>query len=332
MTMHHYIARRFGRFTALALGLALMVAAPAHAVYPERPVTMVVPFSAGGTTDILARIVGEELSKRLGQQIVIDNRAGAGGNTGTAVVAKAAPDGYTLVMGTIGTHAINTSIYKSMPYDPVQDFAPVTMVAKVPNVLVVHPSAPFRTVAELIAYAKAHPGELNFASSGNGSSIHLSGELFKAMTGTDIVHVPYKGSGPAVIDMISGQVPLMIMFDNLPSSLPHIEAGKLVPLGVTSATRSQVLPDVPTIAEAGLPGYEATPWFGVLAPAGTPNEVIGKLHQEIVAVLALPTVQQRLIEQGAEAGGDTPEHFAEVIKADLAKWAALIKERGISVD
>jgi tripartite-type tricarboxylate transporter receptor subunit TctC len=330
--MHRYFTRHLGRFTALALGLALMFAAPAHAAYPERPVTMVVPFSAGGATDIFARIVGEELSKRLGQQIVIDNRPGAGGNTGTAVVAKAAPDGYTLVMGTIGTHAINSSIYKRMPYDPVRDFAPVTIVAAVPNVLVAHPSAPFRTVTELIAYAKANPGNLNFASSGNGSSIHLSGEMFKAMTETDIEHIPYKGSGPAVIDMISGQVPSMIMFDNLPSSLPQIKAGKLMALGVTSAARTPILPEVPTIAEAALPGYEATPWFGVLAPAGTPKEIIDRLNSEIVAILGMPTVKERLLEQGAEPVGDAPEHFAEVIKADLTKWAALIEKAGISVD
>jgi tripartite-type tricarboxylate transporter receptor subunit TctC len=330
--MHRYIVRHLGHLTALALGLTLMFAAPAHAAYPERPVTMVVPFAAGGTTDILARIVGEELSKRLGQQIVIDNRPGAGGNTGTAVVAKAAPDGYTLVMGTIGTHAINSSIYKRMPYDPVRDFAPVTIVATVPNVLVAHPSAPFRTVTELIAYAKANPGKLNFASSGAGSSIHLSGEMFKAMTETDIVHITYKGSGPAVIDMISGQVPTMIMFDNLPSSLPQIKAGKLMALGVTSATRTPILPEVPTIAEAALPGYEATPWFGVLAPAGTPKEIIDKLNSEIVAILGMPSVKERLLEQGAEPVGDAPEHFVEVIEADLTKWAALIEKAGISID
>ena len=330
--MHRYIVRHLGHLTALALGLTLMFAAPAHAVYPERPVTMVVPFSAGGTTDILARIVGEGLSKRLGQQIVIDNRPGAGGNTGTAVVAKAAPDGYTLVMGTIGTHAINSSIYKRMPYDPVRDFAPVTIVATVPNVLVAHPSAPFRTVTELIAYAKANPGKLNFASSGNGSSIHLSGEMFKAMTETEIEHITYKGSGPAVIDMISGQVPSMIMFDNLPSSLAQIKAGKLMALGVTSATRTPILPEVPTIAEAALPGYEATPWFGVLAPAGTPKEIIDRLNSEIVAILGMPDVKDSLLEQGAEPVGDAPEHFADVIKADLTKWAALIEKAGISID
>jgi tripartite-type tricarboxylate transporter receptor subunit TctC len=331
-TMHRHLARHLGRCAALALGLALMLTAPARAAYPERPITMVVPFSAGGTTDILARIIGQRLSGRLGQQIVVDNRPGAGGNTGSAIVAKAEPDGYTLVMGTIGTHAINSSIYKRMPYDPVQDFAPVTIVAAVPNVLVAHPSAPFHTVEELIAYAKANPGKLNFASSGNGSSIHLSGELFKAMTGTDIVHVPYKGSGPAVIDMISGQVPSMIMFDNLPSSLPQIKAGKLMALGVTSAKRSPILPELPTIAEAGLPGYEATPWFGVLAPAGTPKEIIDRLNKEIVAILALPEVKAQLLEQGAEPVGDTPEHFAEVIRADLTKWAALIEKAGISLD
>jgi tripartite-type tricarboxylate transporter receptor subunit TctC len=330
--MHRHLAQHLGRLTVLAFGLALMLTAPAQAAYPERPITMIVPFSAGGATDILARIVGQKLSERLGKQIVVDNRPGAGGNTGSAMVAKAEPDGYTLVMGTIGTHAINSSIYKRMPYDPVQDFTPVTIVAAVPNVLVAHPTAPFRTVEELIAYAKANPGKLNFASSGNGSSIHLSGELFKAMTGTDIVHVPYKGSGPAVIDMISGQVPGMIMFDNLPSSLPQIKAGKLMPLGVTSAKRSAILPDVPTIAESGLPGYEATPWFGVLAPAGTPKEIVDRLHSEIVAILALPEVKEQLLAQGAEPVGDTPEHFAEVIRADLTKWAALIEKAGISLD
>ena len=219
-----------------------------------------------------------------------------------------------------------------MPYDPVRDFAPVSIVAVVPNVLVAHPSAPFDTVAELISYAKANSGKLNFASSGNGSSIHLSGEMFKAMTETNIEHIPYKGSGPAVIDMISGQVPLMIMFDNLPSSLPQIKAGKLMALGVTSAARTPILPEVPTIAEAGLPGYEATPWFGVLAPSGTPKDIIDRLNSEIVAILGVPAVKERLLEQGAEPVGDTPEHFAEVIKTDLTKWASLIEKAGISVD
>ena len=271
--------------------------------YPDRPITMVVPFSAGGTTDLLARILGEELGKRLGQQVLVENRPGAGGNIGSALVANAAPDGHTLLMGTIGTHAINPSIYPEMPYDAVEGFAPVTLVAALPNVLVVHPSAPFDSVAELIAYGKGHPGELNFASSGSGSSIHLSGELFKAMTGIDMVHVPYKGSGPAVVDMISGQVPLMIMFDNLPSSLPHIQAGKLRPLGVTSLAPSPALPDVAPIAEAGLPGYEATPWFGVLAPAGTPPGIIDTLNREIVAILETPAVRERLLQQGAEPLG-----------------------------
>jgi tripartite-type tricarboxylate transporter receptor subunit TctC len=328
MTAH--LAKRLLGLTLLVLGTVPGAAVPGQAAYPDRPITMVVPFSAGGTTDLLARILGEELGKRLGQQVLVENRPGAGGNIGSALVANAAPDGYTLLMGTIGTHAINPSIYPEMPYDAVEGFAPVTLVAALPNVLVVHPSAPFDSVSELIAYGKEHPGELNFASSGSGSSIHLSGELFKAMTGIDMVHVPYKGSGPAVVDMISGQVPLMIMFDNLPSSLPHIQAGKLRPLGVTSLTPSPALPAVAPITEAGLPGYEATPWFGVLAPAGTPPEIIDTLNREIVAILETPAVRERLLEQGAEPIGGTPERFAEVIKADLAKWADVVDKAGIT--
>ena len=316
---------------ALSVGLGLGNASLVHAQdYPSKPVRFVVPFAPGGTTDVLARLVGEKLSASLGQQFVVDNKPGAGGNVGTAQVAKAEPDGYTLLMGTVGTHAINASIYPSLPYDPVQDFAPVTLVATVPNVLVVNPEVPANSVAELIALAKEKPGELNFASSGNGTSIHLSGELFKAMTGVDIVHVPYKGSGPAVVDLLGGQVEMM--FDNLPSSAPHIKAGKLRPLGVTSKERSPTLPDVPTIAEAGVPGYEALSWFGVLVPAGTPDAVVTRLQQEIAKILADPAMRERFAELGAVPAGDTPAEFAAFIGSETAKWADVVQKAGITLE
>jgi tripartite-type tricarboxylate transporter receptor subunit TctC len=250
--------------------LVAVVAACASAqTYPTRPIRLVVPFPAGGTTDILAREVGDRLSRSFGQSVVVDNRPGAGGNIGSDLVAKSAPDGYTLLMGTVGTHAINPSLYTRMPYDHVKDFVPIILVAGVPNVLEVTPSLPVNSVADLIKLAKEKPGQLNFASSGNGTSIHLSGELFKTMAGVDMTHVPYKGSAPALTDLMGGQVQLM--FDNLPSSLQQIKAGKLRAIAVTSAQRAPALPNVPTIAESGLPGFEASSWFGLLAPAGTPR-------------------------------------------------------------
>src|SRR5438552_13835540 len=256
---------------ALAALRTVCVSGASAQTYPTRPIRLVVPFPAGGTTDILAREVGQRLSMTLGQPVVIDNRPGAAGNIGADLVAKSAPDGYTLLMGTVGTHAINASLYAKMPYDHVKDFAPIILVAGVPNVLVVNPSLPVNSVQELIAYAKANPGKLNFASSGPGTSIHLSGELFKVMAGVQMTHVPYKGSAPALQDLLGGQVQLM--FDNLPPSLPHIKAGKLRALAVTSVARSPALPDVPTIAESGLPGFEASSWFGILVPAGTPSAI-----------------------------------------------------------
>ena len=289
-----------------------------------------VPFAAGGATDVLARLVGERLTATLGQQVVVDNRPGAGGNIGSDVVARAEPDGYTILMGAVGTHAINPSLYPKMPYDPVKDFAPVTLVASVPNVLVVNPEVPANSVQELIDLAKAKPGELNFASSGNGTSIHLSGELFKAMTGTDIVHVPYKGSGPAVTDLLGGQV--QMMFDNMPSSLPHVKAGKLRALGVTSAKRSPALPEVPTIAEAGVPGYDATSWFGILAPAGTPEPVVTRLQGAIVQALGEPEMRQRMADLGAEPVGDTPAEFGQFIAAEIAKWAKVVNDAGVKLE
>lgn len=298
--------------------------------YPNKPVRMVVPFPPGGTTDILARAVGQKLSESWGQQVLIDNRPGAGGNIGTDIVAKSAPDGYTLLMGTVGTHSINASLYGKLPFDPIKDFAPVTLVASVPNVLVVNSTVDAKSVKELIALAKSKPGQLTFASSGNGTSIHLAGELFKTMTGTAMLHIPYKGSAPAITDLLGGQTNMM--FDNLPSAMPHIKSGKLRALAVTSVSRSPASPDTPTIAESGIPGYEASSWFGVLAPAGTPKDVIARIHADIVKALNTPEIKERLSGQGAEPVGNTPEQFAQHIKSETIKWAKVVKDSGAKVD
>jgi tripartite-type tricarboxylate transporter receptor subunit TctC len=320
------------RFVSLMIVLALgfVVSAKADETYPNRPVRIVVSFSAGGPTDIVGRVFAQKLSELLGQQFYVENKVGAGGNIGADQVAKSPPDGYTLLMGTVGTHAINPSLYAKMPYDHVKDFVPVILVAGVPNVLVVNPSLPVNSVQELIAYAKANPNKLNFASSGNGTSIHLSGELFKTMTGVQMTHVPYKGSAPALTDLIGGQVQLM--FDNLPSSLQFIKAGKLRALAVTSLARSSTLPELPTLAESGLPGFEASSWFGVLAPAGTPNDIVKKLNGEIAAWLASPDAKEKLAAQGAIAAGGTPDTFVTHIAAESAKWAKVVKASGAHVD
>jgi len=328
------ILTRRGFTLALAAGVAAggfaALPAAAQADYPAKPITIVVPFAAGGTTDILARVIGEALKTELGQPVVIDNRAGAGGNIGGALAAKAAPDGYTLFMGTVGTHAINQSLYKKMPFDPIKDFAPLTRVAMVPNLLVAHPTRPYKTVQELIAYAKANPGKVTFGSSGNGSSIHLSGELFDSMAKVDMIHVPYKGSAPAVSDLIGGQID--IMFDNMPSAIQHVRSGRLKAIAVTTAKRSPELPDVPTIAEAGVPGYEATSWFGMFAPAATPAPIVTRLNAALVKVLADPAVKKKLAEQGAEPYAEKPQQFAEFIRKESAKWSQVVKASGASVD
>lgn len=316
------------RVCALLLGTVALQAFAQS--YPVKAVKMIVPFPAGGTTDILGRIVAQKLSERLGQPFIIDNRGGAGGNIGADVVAKSAPDGYTLLVGTVGTNAINASIYAKMPYDTAKDFVPIGLIAAVPNVLVVHPSVPARTVKELIDLLKSKPGEINFASSGNGTSIHLSGELFKTMAGVRMNHIPYKGSAPALTDLIGGQVQLM--FDNLPSSMPHIKAGKLRALAVTSLKRSAARPDLPTIAEAALPGFDASSWFALFAPAGTPKEIVGKLNSELNAILQLADVREKFAAQGAEPTEFTPEQFAAFTQAELTKWARVVKESGAKVD
>ncbi|WP_265922947.1 Bug family tripartite tricarboxylate transporter substrate binding protein [Cupriavidus nantongensis] len=321
----------------LSASLGALAGQPALAAdpYPAKPIRLVVPFAAGGTTDILARAVAAELGKLPGWNVVVDNKPGAGGNIGADIVAKAAPDGYTLLMGTVGTHGINQSLYGKLPFDPIKDFAPITEVAAVPNVLVLNPAFAQQnkidSVKDLIAYARANPGKINMASSGNGTSIHLAGELFKTQTRTFMVHFPYKGSGPALTDLAGGT--MQVMFDNLPSSMALIKSGKLKALAVTSAKPSPALPGVPTIAQAaGLPQYEASSWFGMLAPAGTPPEVIQRVQQEVAKALGAPAVRERLQAQGAEPIGNTPEQFAAFIRAETAKWAKVVKDSGAKVD
>jgi tripartite-type tricarboxylate transporter receptor subunit TctC len=333
MSMQFSTATRRG-VLGLVLGLAAGSAAgpaTAQGTYPNRPVRVIVPFVAGGTTDIFARLLGEKLSQSLGQQFVIENRGGAGGNIGTDAVAKAEPDGYTLVMGTVGTHAINASLYTKMPYDPLTDFAPVAYAAGVPNLMVVSPkNVKATTVQEFIAEAKAKPGKFNMASSGNGTSIHLSGELFKQITGVEMPHVPYRGSGPAINDLIGGQVD--VMFDNLPSSIEHAKAGSLRPLAVTSSQRSAALPNIPTLAEAGLPGFEATSWFALFAPKGTPTEITTKLNQEVRKALETPDLQKRFAELGGEIRPMSPDELMAYVRSEHEKWARVVKASGAKVD
>lgn len=324
------------RQLAFAL-LAAPLAARAQAAWPSRAVRIVVPFAAGGTTDILARALAPELQRALGQSVIVENKPGAGGNNGAADVAKAAADGHTFLMGTVGTHAINPALYAKMPYDHIKDFVPVTLVAGVPNVLVMNPvhaqQNGIDSVPSLIDFARKRPGKLNMASSGNGTSIHLAGELFKTMTGTFMLHLPYGGSGPALIDLISGNTDLM--FDNLPSSLPHIKSGRLKALAVTSATRSAALPDLPTVEEAGGPalkGYEASSWFGLLAPAGTPMDIVNRVQAETAKALGSPAIKERLQSQGAVPSGMTSVEFARHIAAETAKWARVVKASGAKVD
>lgn len=327
------LSRRSVVSAAVLAAVALPVAA--QQAWPSKPVRLVVPFAPGGTTDILARAMATELTKAFGQSFVVDNRAGAGGNIGADLVAKAAPDGYTILMGTVGTHAINKWLYAKMPYDPVKDFAPISLVAGVPNVMVVNADKArelkIASVKDFIAYAKANPGKLNMASSGNGTSIHMAGELFKTMTGAYMVHFPYKGSGPALMDMVGGSMD--VMFDNLPSAMQQIKAGKLTALAVTSAQRSAALPDVPTVEEAGgLKGFEASSWFGLLAPAGTPPDIVSRIQQEVAKAIQTPDVSEKLKAQGAIPSGNTPQQFAALIDAELKKWAPVVKASGAKVD
>ena len=302
----------------------------AHAQeYPARPIRVVVPFPVGGGTDIVARMVTQKLGERIGGSFIIDNRSGAGGTIGTEIVAKAPADGYTLGVVS-GSHVINPSLYKKLPYDPVRDFAPVTLLVTGPGLLVVHPSLPARTVKELVAVAKARPGQLYYASAGNGTPPHLAAELFKTMTGTSMVHVPYKGNTLAFTDLVAGQV--SVSFPTIVSGLPLAKSGRLRALAVTSARRSAVVPDLPTIAEAGVPGYDAASWFGMLAPAGTPAPIMAKLHQETARIVQLPEIKTRFLEMGLDPVGNTPAEFAAFIASEIPRWGKVVAASGARID
>jgi tripartite-type tricarboxylate transporter receptor subunit TctC len=298
--------------------------------YPLKPIRMIVPSAPGSGPDTMARAIGQMLTGVLGQPVVIENRGGAGGAIGGEAAAKAPPDGYALIMASAGSHAVNVGLYPRLPYDPVRDFAPISLVSSAPNILIIHPSLPVKSVKELVALAKAKPGALAFGSGGNGSTAHLSGELFKILAGVNMVHVPFKGAPGAVIAVMSGEVQLA--FPNLPPALPQVRAGKLKAIAVTTTERFAAVPQVPTVAESGVPGYEARAWFGVLAPAGTPRPIVTRLNAEIVKIVRTPQMRERMLADGAEAIGSTPEAFAAVIKTDIAKWAKVIKASGAKAD
>ena len=312
---------------ALACTLAVGVNEVAAQTYPAKPVRLVSPYPPGGANDILARIIGQKLGEHFGQQIVIENRAGATGNIGAEFVAKAAPDGYTILMGQASNLTINISLMGKLPFDPVRDFAPVTLVATTPNLLVVHPSLPVRTIKDLVVLAKGKPGTINYASSGSGSAGHLAAELFRKVAGVDMVHIPYKGAAPALTDVVAGQA--QIYFTSPISAQPFVKGGRLRMVAVTSLQRSPSMPDIPTVAESGYPGFDVVSWWGVLTPAAVPREIVGKLHTEIVRILALPEIKARLADQGADAASNSPEQFAAYIKSEITKWAKLIKELGV---
>jgi tripartite-type tricarboxylate transporter receptor subunit TctC len=317
------------RFVAGAV-LALAATQVAAQAWPAKPIRMIVPFTPGGSTDILARAAGNAISEGLGQQVVVENRPGAGGSIGMDAAARAAPDGYTIVMGHIGTLAVNPWIYPKLPYDPVKDFAPISLFANVPNVLVVHPTLPVKNVQELIAMAKAKPGALTYGSGGTGSAAHLAVEYFKLETKTDILHVPYKGTGPMMTDLLGGQ--LQLTMTGLVPTLPHVKSGKMKLIAVASAKRIPMLPDTPTIAESGVPGFEATQWYGLLAPAGTPPAIVDRLAGEIRKALGNAEVKRRLEAEGADPVGNTPAQFAQVIKSELARWQTVIRQAGIKAE
>jgi tripartite-type tricarboxylate transporter receptor subunit TctC len=315
--------------SSVVFALILLCGSAFAQSWPSRPIRYVVPFPPAGSTDILARIIADKISGPLGQPVVVENRPGAAGNVGTEMVAKSAPDGYTLLQGT-AAQPISETLYTKLSFSFEHDLAPVAMIALVPNVMVVNPSVPAKTVKEFIALAKSKPGQINFASSGSGTSIHMSAEMFKMMTGVDIVHVPYKGSGPALTDLMGGQV--SVMWDNLPSSMPFIKSGKLRALAVTTTTRFPALPDVPTMQEAGVPGYDAAGWFGILMPKAAPKEIIGRLNGEVNKALALPDVKEKLALQGAVPTPMTPDELGAFIHSEVVKWAKVVKASGAKVE
>ena len=310
--------------------LALIFAATASAQsFPTKPLKIIVPFPAGGTVDFFARVISTKLSEALGQSVLVENRAGAGGNIAAEAVAKAAPDGYTLLMGS-EIIAINTSLYSKIGYDPVKDLAPITLVGTVPNILIVHPGLPVNSVNDLIALAKKTAGKISFASTGQGTSTHLSSELFKLMANIDMLHIPYKGGPPAIADLISGQVNMM--FINMPTGITHVRSGKAKIIAVSSIKRVSQLPDVPTVDQAGVKGFETSAWSGLYAPVGTPADIINRLNAEVVKILKQPSVREQLMAQGAEPVGDTPEEFSRFTLAEISKWAKIIKISGAKVD
>ncbi len=321
-------ARRAGGLLSLLAG-GVLLATSAQAAYPEKAVRVVVGFSAGGTTDVAARIIAKELGDDLGQTFVVENKPGAGSNIGAELVARAKPDGYTLYMVAV-TSAINHTLYKKLNFDLTKDFSPVALVIKVPNILVVNPALPVKSVKELVAYAKANPGKIAFASSGSGTSIHMAGELFKLRAGVDIMHVPYKGSAPAMTDLLGNQV--QMMFDNMPSAWPHVQAGKLRALAVTTAERSATAPDLPTMLESGFDKFDVSSWFGLIAPAGTPPEIVAKLNASVQKALSKPEVQQRFKDLGAVTAKTTPREFGDFIKHEVEQWGAVVKASGATVD
>ncbi|MDB5926775.1 MAG: LacI family transcriptional regulator [Betaproteobacteria bacterium] len=322
--------QRLAGVAAVVVLAATIASAQGATPFPTKPVRIVVPFGPGGTSDVVTRIVSPTLTELWGQQLVVDNRPGAGGNIGSELVARAPADGYTLVMATVATHGIGPSLYTKLPFHPIKDFAPISLLASTPSVVIVNPAVPVSAVKELIALARAKPGQLLFGSAGNGGSLHLSGELLNSMTGVKLVHVPYKGAAAALIDLMSGQI--QIMFDTLPSAIPHIKSRKVKALAVTSASRIQALPDLPTVSESGVPGYEVTSWYGPLAPAATARSIVQKLQADFVRTANLAEVQQRLTAAGAEPIGSTAERFAAFIDTELKKWAKVVRESGARID
>jgi tripartite-type tricarboxylate transporter receptor subunit TctC len=312
----------------LVLAASVLAVQAVHAqAYPSRPIRLVVPFPPGGSADILGRALGQKLGEGLGQSVVVENRPGAGTAIAAELVAKAAPDGYTLMLGTVSSHAINPALNPKLPFDPLRDFTPIAPVASIPFALLVHPSVPARTVPELIGYARSKPGKLDYSSAGSGTSNHLAGELFEAMTGTYMVHIPYRGSAPALQDLVAGRV--SVMFDLVLTAAPHVRSGAVRGLAVTGAKRSAALPDLPTIAESGLPGYEVSAWFAVFGPAGLPRPVVDRLNAEIARALAEPDLRQRLASQGAETLAGSPDEFAAYLKAEIAKWDKVVRDAGV---
>jgi tripartite-type tricarboxylate transporter receptor subunit TctC len=317
------------RLFAVVVALAFPLAALAQA-FPSKPLRVVVPFTPAGAVDIATRATANEMTKILGQPVAVENKPGAGGNLGVLDVARSAPDGYSMVMSTSGIQAINPALYAKMPLDPNKELAPVAPLVSLSNVLVVHPSVPARSVKEIIALAKKQPGKWTYASSGNGTSIHMSGAMFTQLTGTDIVHIPYKGSAPAVTDLLAGQTNMM--FDNIPSSLPHIKSGRLIALATTGPKRDQALPDVPTVAEAGVPGYESGVWFGLMVPAATPKDIVMRLNAAAVQATKSPEFIKRMTDLGYNIIPGTPEDMATMLKAEIARWTPIVKASGAKVD